>query len=78
MDYNNSKSEAVIIEDGVITYVGSNEEAYKRVTEDDDLIDAKGNTVLPGFIESHVHVPGNAYNELYNINLFDCKTEVGI
>ena len=94
-------AEAVVVEDGIITFVGSNEDADRFLSQSVDadkdqavaasesqsagegqsagdevtVIDAAGNTVLPGFIEPHVHMPGNAYIALYNIDLFDAKTE---
>ncbi len=67
--------EALAIEAGKIIFVGSNAEVKEYIGENTEVIDLAGNVVLPGFIDTHVHVPGNAYNVLYNINLFDTKTE---
>ncbi|MCR5108385.1 MAG: amidohydrolase [Lachnospiraceae bacterium] len=47
--------EAVLFEDGKILYAGKKEEALKLCDEDDEKIDLEGKTVLPGFIESHIH-----------------------
>ena len=48
------KAEAVLLEDGIIVAVGSNEELLKE-REDADVLDLDGATVLPGFIDSHSH-----------------------
>ncbi len=47
----------VIIENGVITYVGSQESAPE--TAADRTIDACGGIVMPGFVDTHTHVPMN-------------------
>ncbi len=44
------------IKDGIITYVGEEKE-YKC----DKTIDAKGNTVMPGFVNTHTHIPMNIF-----------------
>ena len=48
-------AQAVLIEGNKIQFVGSDEEAFKRCDESIQKIDVKGNTVLPGFIETHIH-----------------------
>ncbi|MFC4557879.1 amidohydrolase family protein [Virgibacillus kekensis] len=44
----------VAIEDKKIVYAGS-EEGY-TLSGDENVVDAKGGTILPGFIDSHVHM----------------------
>src|SRR5690606_32717639 len=46
--------EALLIEDGIIKLVGSNEEVANYST--DKIIDLEGKTVLPGFNDSHLHI----------------------
>lgn len=48
-------AEALAIKDGIITAVGSNAEIRKAAGAA-RVIDVQGNTVLPGFIDSHVHL----------------------
>lgn len=67
--------QSAAIKDGRFICVGSNKEVADYVGENTEVIDAEGKTVLPGLIESHVHVPGNGYNILYNINVFDARTD---
>ena len=34
------------------------------------LVDLKGDTVFPGFADTHVHAPGLAFDILFNVNLY--------
>ncbi|GAB4526172.1 MAG: amidohydrolase family protein [Amphiplicatus sp.] len=49
---------AVIVEDGVIVAVG--EQGSLARPEGAELIDLSGRTILPGFIDMHVHLVGDA------------------
>ena len=48
-------AEAVLVEDGVIKLVGSNEEVL-AACGDAERIDCEGKTVLPGLNDSHMHL----------------------
>ncbi|HEY1098755.1 MAG TPA: amidohydrolase family protein, partial [Myxococcota bacterium] len=48
----------VVIEGGVITASGHGFSISKRDRSADDVIDAKGGLVLPGFHDSHIHMLG--------------------
>ncbi|MCQ4636272.1 amidohydrolase [Anaerovorax odorimutans] len=67
------RAEAIAVNNNKIIAVGKNSDIERYINENTVIIDWKGKTVLPGFIEPHVHLPGNAYNVMYNINLFDAK-----
>jgi imidazolonepropionase-like amidohydrolase len=65
----------VLIEDGKIIAVG--DEAEVDVPDDAEIVDASGNWVLPGFVESHGHMgvgeegigwEGRDYNEMTDPN----------
>lgn len=58
----NNFQEAILIENGVIHQVGTNEEILKNNA--DNIIDLQGKTVLPGFNDSHLHISliGEAMN----------------
>ncbi len=45
---------ALLINDGMIEWVGDNSEAPKSDVE--DSVDARGNCVIPGFVDSHNHL----------------------
>ena len=48
-------AQALAIKDGRIIAVGSDEEIKKVMPPDAEIIDAGGNSVFPGFIDTHVH-----------------------
>jgi hypothetical protein len=62
MDSVSDRREALVIEDGIIRTVGTNAQIMDIcLTEKNvNIIDLKGNTVLPGFIDSHIHFESNA------------------
>ena len=49
-------AEAVAVRDGRIMAVGSNEEVKRYIAEETEVIDLEGKTVLPGLIDSHIHL----------------------
>lgn len=58
-----SVAEAVAVKGGKIVAVGTNAEVLKRKGPNTKLIDAGGNTVLPGLYDSHTHPTGAATSE---------------
>jgi len=50
-----STREAIAIRDGRITVVGSNLDVRKQAGPQTRVIDLQGRTVIPGFIDSHIH-----------------------
>jgi predicted amidohydrolase YtcJ len=48
--------EAVAVKYGLIAQVGSNDEVEKGIGRDTMVLDLDGKTVLPGFIDTHVHL----------------------
>ncbi|MFQ5966502.1 MAG: amidohydrolase family protein [Acidimicrobiia bacterium] len=54
MDGNDAR-EAVAINEGLITAVGSDNEVLALAGDDTLLVDLEGRTVLPGLIDSHAH-----------------------
>lgn len=66
-----SSATALAITDGTIVAVGSDADIDGLRGTDTKVIDAGENTVLPGFIESHIHLfSGGA--ELDMLNLMEC------
>jgi predicted amidohydrolase YtcJ len=68
MDDSQPKAEAVAIAGGVIEHVGRYRDIMAMVGPGTRVIDAHGGTVLPGFIESHMHLFAGAA-ELRNLDL---------
>ena len=63
--------EAVGIKDGKIAFLGTNAEAEK--IECGDKINLKGRLMLPGFVDSHMHMLNYAFVE-NSVKLFDCRS----
>lgn len=59
---------AVAIKDGVIMRLGQDQEILELATPDTEKIDLKGKLMLPGFIESHLHMV-EYVDELKKVNL---------
>ena len=53
-------AKAVAIKNNVIIYVGSNDEVNRYVGKNTQVVDLKGKTVLPGFIDTHIHPVGGS------------------
>ena len=77
-DVENPQAAALALTAGKITNVGSNEEILKLATPETKLIDANGGTVLPGIIDSHVHLFGGSMEldclSLYGVNGLSAMT----
>ena len=56
IDSRNPKAEAVAVTGKKISYVGKNKGAEAFIGNDTKVIDLKGRMLLPGFVESHIHV----------------------
>ncbi|MEQ8475473.1 MAG: amidohydrolase [Fulvivirga sp.] len=73
VDENNMKAEAIAILGDRILDVGTSADMEKYKGENTKIIDLKGKTLTPGFIEGHGHFMGLGYNEL-NLDLMDVKS----
>ena len=56
IDPRNPKAQSLAFRDGKILAVGSNEDVSALVSPDTKVLDLMGKTVLPGFIDAHIHV----------------------
>src|SRR4030088_3676848 len=56
LDAKSSVVQGIAIRDGKILDVGSNEEIRKRAGERTRIIDVGGRTVIPGLMDSHIHM----------------------
>lgn len=64
---------AVLSVDGKIVLTGSDEEIKKAAGEASaEVIDVKGATVLPGFIDCHAHLSLKGF-DAQGINMYDAK-----
>ncbi len=69
---NQPDAEALAVKDGKIIFVGNNTDVKKYIGDKTEVIDAKGQFVMPGFIEGHGHIHGLGAS-LINLNLMNVK-----
>ncbi len=72
MDEDATVFEALAVDDGVIIYLGENQGALDLKTASTQVIDAKDQFVMPGFIEGHGHFSGLG-SSLMNLNFLKSK-----
>ena len=73
VDQDHPKAEAVAVHGGRLVAVGSDAEIAKWIGPATKKIDAQGKTVLPGFIDSHVHFSSGG-GEISSVHLRDANT----
>ena len=61
---NAPKAQAVAVKADRIVFVGTNAAAQKFIGPNTRVVDLKGNTVLPGFTDSHQHLSGVGQREM--------------
>lgn len=60
VDESTPRAQAFAVRDGRFTAIGSNEDIRALAGEDTEITDANGASILPGFIDAHSHVSGDA------------------
>jgi predicted amidohydrolase YtcJ len=73
MEERNPLAEAVVTDGPKLIYVGGREGLNRELFEDRGVIDLKGLTVLPGFIDGHLHLLELARSRL-GVDLGGCKS----
>jgi predicted amidohydrolase YtcJ len=61
-------AQAFAVRHGRFVAVGSNEEVRRLITKATAVIDAAGQTVVPGFIDAHCHPASAGLSELLHVN----------
>ncbi|MEN9571487.1 MAG: hypothetical protein RL172_2718 [Bacteroidota bacterium] len=51
-------AEAIVVKDGKIVFVGGKNDAMKAAGDGHDMVDLKGQTLVPGFVDGHIHFHG--------------------
>jgi predicted amidohydrolase YtcJ len=76
MDAAQPRAQAMAIDSasGRILAVGTNDEVRRLGGQHAELVDLRGKTVLPGFIDAHIHLLGTAYRSHY-IEAASCTSE---
>jgi len=73
MDESRSNAEAIHIKGNIIERIGSNHEILSKKQHGTKIISAEGKTIIPGFIDSHIHIfPGS--DSLGKLNLTNAYT----
>jgi len=67
-------AEAIAVRGGEIIFVGTTADAEKYQGPSTEVIDLEGATVVPGLVDSHVHIQGLGAN-LERVNLMGIETE---
>jgi hypothetical protein len=68
---------AIDTRSGRILAVGEDDEVRRFGGRDTELIDLRGQTVLPGFIDAHIHLLATAYRAHY-IEAAECSSEEAV
>ena len=55
MDSRNTRADALAVEDGKISAIGSNSEVTRLIRDDTSVVHLAGRTLVPGFIDPHNH-----------------------
>ncbi len=72
----NPSAEAVVITDGVITFVGSDTDAAEFETDSAQVIDLNGKMLMPGFHDVHIHpIESGSENTHFSINTSETNPE---
>lgn len=74
VDAKDSIAQAIAIRQGKIVAVGSDEQISKLGGPQAKVIDLHGKTATPGLIDTHAHLAGGGYEELYEVSLSDAGT----
>ncbi|HVU67294.1 MAG TPA: amidohydrolase [Ktedonobacteraceae bacterium] len=69
-----ARAMAVDTRSGRILAIGENDEVRRVGGQQTELVDLRGQTVLPGFIDAHIHLLSTAYRAHY-IDAADCQSE---
>ena len=80
VNQNDEIAEAVGVIDNKIVFVGSKSELDNYITEDTEVIDLNGRSLIPGFIDSHFHpilngmIGASLDDAIVSIGFSQCKT----
>ncbi|MEM1984249.1 MAG: amidohydrolase family protein [Candidatus Korarchaeum sp.] len=72
MDERRPYASVVAVKEGRIVHVG--DDAYDMIGEETLVIEADGRSVLPGFIDTHVHFVGTAESRFDDIDAFGMRS----
>ncbi len=75
LNENQPFAEAMYVVDGKIVAIGTNEDVEEQFVKEVTIVDLKGTTVLPGFIDPHTHFSISMFlSEMHDLSGFKYKT----
>ncbi len=66
-------AQGLLVENDKIQFVGRSSDIRRKLGRDGEVIDLKGNTVIPGFIDSHTHLLGLGLEKKVRFDLSECR-----
>lgn len=72
-DKSDSVHQAIVIENERIVFVGSTQKSLKYIDEETETVDLCGCAVLPGFIDSHIHMAVAEAKNGYEIQIGNAR-----
>ena len=64
-DEEKPRAENLAVFSDIIVKIGNKEKIEPLIGPETEIIDAKGNTILPGFIDAHTHIAWTGLNKIY-------------
>jgi predicted amidohydrolase YtcJ len=77
MEPNRPRAAAIAIKDSIVTYFGSTRSVRALISYSTQVINAARRTIVPGFIDSHMH-PRAQFEELGPYGRLDLTPEAGV
>ena len=74
VDNQDSVAQAIAIRDGKILKVGTDAQVLALIDRETQVIDLKGRAATPGLIDTHAHISGGGWSDLYEIPLSDATS----
>lgn len=81
MDEQQTRAQAMVVQDGKIAFVGSKEDAIAMIDDNTEVINLESSTIFPGFVDAHSHLgllstimaggPKVPYGDTYEDNVRD-------
>ena len=68
------EAEAIVVQDGIIEYVGDEDGTAEYEDSNSRIIDMKGNTVMPSMVDGHMHPAQSAMSYYFEIGLQEVVT----
>ena len=75
-DWDQSPAQAFAVDaDGKLVAVGTDDEIDELIDDKTEVVDLTSKTVLPGFLDTHLHAPGLAITREYEIDMYEVFTK---